>query len=96
MIISIGFTFLKIVGNAKTGSRNRFLQSRTLREQNNRLELIVTTSNFDSEIMKPSCQSSTTLGFVASRYQLWKLARTITVNMFIEKAKATYVWEVGK
>lgn len=69
MMVDTAFKYLKIVVDRKVGSWKRILQVRSAEEETISMELMVKTSNFNSEIGRPSCQSSTVLKFVKLRYQ---------------------------
>lgn len=61
--IGIAFIFFKIVINRKAGSQKKFTQARRAKEDTISIELMVKTSNFNSEIMR----HGTALKFVKTR-----------------------------
>lgn len=92
MTIDIAFKSLKIVDERKAISRNKVPRARGATEKKNRIETIrrelkLRSRNFSSKIMRPNCQSSSALKFVKLRYRRRKVARTITMKIYFEKAR---------
>lgn len=53
------------------------------------IELTVTFSSLHGKIMRPSCQSCTTLMFLKSGDQIRYLIRTISMNIFIKMTQGS-------
>lgn len=79
IMTGITFKMLKIVVDRKTAIRKRHPEARRTREEIISIEFTITTSNFNSEILRPNGQSSIVLKYIKSRYQRGKLIRTIIV-----------------
>lgn len=78
-----------------TGSWKEVPQARNAEEETISL-VTVTTRNFSSEIMIPSCQSITEVKLVKLNYQVGKHIRIIAVKIFIETARGSQDKAVGK
>lgn len=90
--IDTALYILKIVAEKDT-SWKRVSQSGRTREGT-----IYTTafSNFRNRMMRPHCQTSTTLQFMKPKYESEKLIRTIIMIIFVEHTPGSYIRIVGK
>lgn len=79
-----------------TGKQKKVPQEKIAGGETISIELMVKIRNVNSEIIRPSYQSDTTLVFMKLTYQQGKLIRTITMKIFIENAQGSYVTVVGK
>lgn len=84
MEIDVGFTFLKIVVDRKARSQKSLSKPR---ENTIRIKYMVTFIYFSIKMMKPSCQTSTTLEFTRSKYQIGKLIRITVMKISREKTQ---------
>lgn len=79
-----------------TGKQKKVPQEKIAGGETISIELMVKIRNVNSEIIRPSYQSDTTLVFMKLTYQQGKLIRTITMKIFIENAQGSHVIVVGK
>lgn len=90
-MIDIDFKFLKITLDLKARSRENGPQARTTSETIVSIFIRYISRNFNSKMMRPCCQFSPALKFWMSEYQIEKLIKTITMQIFIEKAERNYM-----
>lgn len=87
MRFDVAFKFLNIVVKRKGTNWRRVLHARSAKGETVRT---ATSSNLNSKMIRSSCQ------FLNSTYQRRKIARRITVKIFMDTTQGSYITGFGK
>lgn len=86
---------MKFLLRKKAGIWKRFPKASIVFKETSSIKPMAITGNFNSTIMRPSCQLSNVFKFMKRRYQRGTFIRITTINLFIDETDVNCFRAVG-